>query len=269
MYILRQCSLFIDHYKNDPYAFIFTLKNPQGVDPKRFMKRKETYRAIMTHITAGPVFGNSDLFVGAKCKNEHYCSIKSDIDQDYEYDPQYKSSLFTDWNEQEQAYSFAIYDYEVFKIHNYEDYVKKNCRYADLILDDTHSAPLPDHPDEQELFKELNRINNDKPNLRLTLSQRFLAPHTGNDDCFPESKVIDNQYDTFFKGLFKAPYKTQLLYRASDHSYTSASFHAYCDQSQYATMIIIKTFDGWTFGGYTTKSWSSSQGIFYSFAFIH
>ena len=57
-----------------------------------------------------------------------------------------------------------------------------------------------------------------------------------------------------------------LIYRASEHGYTSSSFHEHCDDKG-PTLIIIKTTGGWIFGGYITKSWST-QGICTFLSFI-
>ena len=42
--------------KNDDKAFIFTLKNPHGVEPTRFMKRKDSSSAIYCDFCWGPDF---------------------------------------------------------------------------------------------------------------------------------------------------------------------------------------------------------------------
>ena len=55
-------------------------------------------------------------------------------------------------------------------------------------------------------------------------------------------------------------YDMKLLYRASEHGYTAKSFHKYCDDKG-PTLIIIKSSEGWIFGGYTTQSWSG-DGIY-------
>ena len=58
----------------------------------------------------------------------------------------------------------------------------------------------------------------------------------------------------------------ELIYRASEHEYTAESFHKYCDD-QGPTLVIIKSSDGWIFGGFTTQSWSGN-GILSQFSFI-
>ena len=47
----------------------------------------------------------------------------------------------------------------------------------------------------------------------------------------------------------------KLIYRASEHNYTANSFHKCCDDKG-PTLIVVKSSEGWIFGGYTTQSWS-------------
>ena len=49
-----------------------------------------------------------------------------------------------------------------------------------------------------------------------------------------------------------------LLFRASDHKYSAAKFHEYCDNKP-GTITIIKSNWGNIFGGYTSKSWTSNN----------
>ena len=72
-------NIYIIGYEDDPEAFIFTLKNPHGVKPTRFMKRKESDKAIVRDLKYGPIFGNGfDIYIGSLCNKEDGCSINSD-----------------------------------------------------------------------------------------------------------------------------------------------------------------------------------------------
>ena len=80
-------------------------------------------------------------------------------------------------------------------------------------------------------------------------------------DCFyPErfvhiSSIIDNkEYDRYLQ-KWAGNCKWKLIYRASEHRYKSKTFHDYCDDKE-PTLIVIKSSEGWIFGGYTTQSWS-------------
>ena len=61
--------------------------------------------------------------------------------------------------------------------------------------------------------------------------------------------------------MVRNDYKWKLIYRSSEHGYTGSSFHEYCDDVNGPTLVIIKSSEGWIFGGYTTQSWSG-KGIY-------
>ena len=57
----------------DDKAFIFTLKNPNGVEPTRYMKRKESGCAIYCYHDNGPTFGSSsyyDIYIAKNCTQD-------------------------------------------------------------------------------------------------------------------------------------------------------------------------------------------------------
>ena len=70
----------------------------------------------------------------------------------------------------------------------------------------------------------------------------------------------NSDYDDKMREWLGSDYDMKLLYRASEHGYTAKSFHKYCDDKG-PTLIIIKSSEGWIFGGYTTQSWSG-DGIY-------
>lgn len=87
------------------------------------------------------------------------------------------------------------------------------------------------------------------------------------DDCFfhpslllPHSHIVDKKYDKYLRE-WAGDYKWQLIFRASENDYSATSFHQNCDNKG-PTIIIIKSKEGWIFGGYISKSWRSDS-IFY------
>ncbi len=70
----------------------------------------------------------------------------------------------------------------------------------------------------------------------------------------PHTHIVSQQYDNKLRE-WVGDYKWRLIYRASEHGYTAESFHEYCDDKG-PTLIVIKSSEGWIFGGYTTQSWS-------------
>ena len=75
--------------------------------------------------------------------------------------------------------------------------------------------------------------------------------------CFGSNILVNKEYDDKLRE-WNGDYNWKLIYRASEHGYTARSFHKYCDDVKGPTLIVIKSSEGWIFGGYTTKSWSGS-----------
>ena len=73
--------------------------------------------------------------------------------------------------------------------------------------------------------------------------------------------ILDNEYDEYLKEWIGNDFTWKLLYRSSEHGYTTSSFHKYCDNKG-PTLTIIKSEAGWIFGGYTTQSWDKKR-IYY------
>merc|ERR1711933_692079 len=53
-------------------------------------------------------------------------------------------------------------------------------------------------------------------------------------------------------------FDTNLLFRASEHEYSSEKFHDFCDEKG-STITIIENEHGHVFGGYAEKSWKRQQ----------
>ena len=74
--------------------------------------------------------------------------------------------------------------------------------------------------------------------------------------------LFGEEYDFYLREWLGNNYIWKLLYRASEHGYTAKSFHNYCDNVKGPTLVIMKSSEGWIFGGYATQSWSG-DGIYY------
>ena len=89
--------------------------------------------------------------------------------------------------------------------------------------------------------------------LRDIFDPRFLC----------DSKIVlDTQYDAYLKEWI-GDYSWKLLYRASEHNYFAKSFHECCDKAIGPTLVVIKSSEGWIFGGYTTQPWMGNSIIIY------
>ena len=113
------------------------MKNPHGVEPARYMKRKESRCAIKCDSNDGPIFcGNewaSDILIGDNCNNEYSCLINNDDRYGYECHPVYKKSLFVNSNEPDKQNEFSVLDYEVYASDMKEkDNINKISVYIDL-----------------------------------------------------------------------------------------------------------------------------------------
>ena len=105
---------------------------------------------------------------------------------------------------------------------------------------------------EKELIDEMKKLG-------IELTEQELKEIQG---CFYQPKlaydsfIIDQpNYDECLQQWLGSDHKWKLIYRASEHDYTAESFHEICDDVS-PTLIIIKSTEGWIFGGYTTKSWN-------------
>ena len=107
--------------EDDDNAFIFTLKNPHGVEPTRFMKRKKCPLAICCNPEWGPTFGNIlnfDIGIWGDCNIEPNCFIDNCAAKAYECHPQYKSSLFVNTDGPKEKNFFSVLDLEVYTFDN-------------------------------------------------------------------------------------------------------------------------------------------------------
>ena len=235
------------------------MKNPHGVEPTRYMKRKESKYAIICHPYCGPVFGNGcnvDI-----CIRDHYdkiesCYIDNDGTYGYECHPIHKKSLFVNTAGPEEKNHFTILDYEVFGIdYENQDNINKLCKYPDIIMEyietkDMSEESLKQFDDETELLNDLNAIHCDDSNIRVKISRYYLK---NPSDFLTDTQIVNQQYDNKLRE-WAGDYKWRLIYRASEHGYRAKSFHEYCDDKG-PTLVVIKSSGGWIFGGYTTQLW--------------
>ncbi len=231
------------------------MKNPHGVEPTRFMKREESEYAIECHPDHGPIFGIFDICLDYQINKENNCFIHNDGTNEYECHPEYKSSLFVNTAGPDEDNNFSVLDYEVYCIDNYKDYIYNICKYPDIIwkyieTDDIPDDSLQQFDDEDGLKNDLDAIHCDSA-IRLKISNYYFKNPSG---FLPDTHIVNQQYDDKLREWLGNDYKWKLIYRASEHDYTSKSFHEYCDDKG-PTLVIIKSSGGWIFGGYTTQSW--------------
>ena len=232
------------------------MKNPHGVEPTRYMKRKESKYAIKCSPDYGPIFGNDDIYIGNNCYEENSHLIGNDGEGGYECHPVYKKSLFVNTDGSDTQNYFTLFDYEVFSIDYENRYtVDHLCKHPDIIMEyietkDISEESLNQFDDDIELLNDLDAIHCDD-SIRFKVSHYYLK---NPSELLPNTQLVDKKYDAKLKE-WAGNYKWKLIYRASEHGYTAKSFHECCNNVKGPTLIVIKSSGGWIFGGYTTQSW--------------
>ena len=151
--------------------------------------------------------------------------------------------------------SFTVLDYEVYCIDNYKDYIYDICKHPDIIWNYIETKDIPEESlkqfdDDIDLLNDLDAILCNDSDIRLKISQLCLK---NPSELLPDTQIVNQQYDAILREWI-GDCKWRLLYRSSEHDYTSKSFHEYCN-GKGPTLIVIKSDEGWIFGGYTTQSW--------------
>ena len=236
----------------DAQAFLFTLKNHLGTIPTRFMI-KDASKAIYCFDNLGPLFGSDDIHINNKCNQQE----KNSIDCKGTYGLQ-DSSLFVNTAEPENKNTFTVLDYEVFG-YDYEnhDNISKLCKYPDIIWEyiqtkDISEQSLKQLDEDRGLLNDLNVIHCENSKIRLKISLSYFK---NPSSLLLNTQIVDKKYDPKLREWLGRMKKWKLIYRASEYGYTPESFHQYCDNKG-PTLVVIKSTDGWIFGGYTTQSWS-------------
>ena len=84
----------------------------------RFLMKKRCKKGISRIDKYGPVFGQwwGALTICDHCNREDSCYIDFIHDDAYECQPEYRSSLFVDKNDNDERNRFSVLDYEVYAL---------------------------------------------------------------------------------------------------------------------------------------------------------
>ncbi len=126
-------------------------------------------------------------------------------------------------------------------LNDFENYLKVSSTYVKndkLKIDD--------------IINLLSMIGIDTSN---EIVRQYLLNYTNSFFCYGTKVLENSEYDDKLREWLGKDSKWKLLYRASEHGYTAKSFHECCNHKG-PTLVIIKSTDGYIFGGYTTQSWS-------------
>ena len=213
-------------------------------------------------IECDPKYGSffCDIKIYDNCNKENNSII--DGYAKYEFHPQYKSSLFVNTAGPNEVNMFSVLDYEVYCIDNYKDYIYNICKHPEIIwkyieTQDISEESLKEVGDEQELLSDLDAINYEDNDIRVKISRCCLK---NPSELLPNTQIVDRQYDSYLKE-WAGDIKWRLIYRASEHKYSILRYFMHCNFVNEPKLIIIKSSEGWIFGGYTTQSWSG-YGIY-------
>ena len=80
-------------------------------------------------------------------------------------------------------------------------------------------------------------------------------------ETFKSSKLANDQFITTLKKFveeYKPILRSKLIYRASVDGFHSSNFHQKCDNIS-NTVTIIRSNNGYVFGGFTTQTWEGSD----------
>ncbi len=153
-----------------------------------------------------------------------------------------KFTKFIRYNEETKDFTIKI----VLKYYDViEDYLKNGKINNELVMKYRYDG------NEDELMSEMEMIgitlnDEEKKEIQKSFGSKFLRG---------SMILLDEQYDSYLREWLGNDYKWKLIYRASEHRYTAESFHQYCNNKG-PTLVLIKSSEGWIFGGYTTQSWS-------------
>ena len=250
------------------------MKNPHGVEPTRFMKRKESEYVIYCSYYFGPSFGSDgrNILLLNRCNGDEFCWINAN--NEYECHPEYKSSLFVNTAGPDEENPFFVFDYEVYCIDNYKDYLSNICKHPDLILEyletgDISEDSLKQIDDEAELLTDLDVTHYGNKNIQFKISHScFKNP----SKYLTNSLIVKNEYDNCLKEWLGKDTQWRLIFESSlqCNSKTNLFFEFY---DIGPTLIVIKSSGGWIFGGYTTQLWkvvhpNSYESIYYDMILI-
>ena len=85
--------------------------------------------------------------------------------------------------------------------------------------------------------------------------KNYLLNYTPSLFCYGTKILENHDYDDKLREWLGIDHKWKLLYRASEHDYTAKSFDKYCEKVIGPILVIIKSSEGWIFGGYAYEAW--------------
>ena len=230
---------------------------------KKYLNQIKKYNEAAVFVSPDEEIISKDIEI----ENNYYCPKKSNRD-------------FSELMEIENNYNCSKKSYkdlsEYTEKKNY--YYNPNYTYRDS-LNMSLRHKKNEFLEEQKIEKEENRYH---PNIKLgrknsKINGEYVSINKilyklvfiENEDTYFESKILgyDSCYQEILKEWLKRPNpylgenafnNISLLYRGSRDGFEARKFHSKCDMKG-RTLVIIKSKDGYIFGGYSTISWESTK----------
>ena len=146
-------------------------------------------------------------------------------------------------------------------------YINIELYYFDIILlylrEEKFSKDLIQRYGNIKTIKEELQQEMEKIGIQLTEEQINLIETYSDERSLRGSNIIDLGTDQKLAKWIGKDHQWKLIYRASEHDFSSKSFHK-CSDNQKPTIVLVQSTNHCIFGGYTTQSWSgnSIQGHF-------
>jgi len=115
--------------------------------------------------------------------------------------------------------------------------------------------------DLPNIFKVKNKsesVENMVSKLFPGLEELFQGCCTKLDSQIIESDSEKDQVMRWLEEVNRRPSEPKLLYRGSQHGWDVSSFHSKCDNNQH-TLVVVKTVEGYVFGGYSDQTWNCNN----------
>ena len=91
------------------------------------------------------------------------------------------------------------------------------------------------------------------------LEERFLSSGKSELESQIVTSLSDKNYISTWLEEVNRRSELKLLYRASRDGWSTNSFHSKCDNHQH-TLTVVKTVEGYVFGGYSDQTWNCNGG---------
>ena len=140
-------------------------------------------------------------------------------------------------------------------------YINIELYYFDIILlylrEEKFSKDLIQRYGNIKTIKEELQQEMEKIGIQLTEEQINLIETYSDERSLRGSNIIDLGTDQKLAKWIGKDHQWKLIYRASEHDFSSKSFHKCCD-NQKPTIVLVQSTNHCIFGGYTTQSWSGN-----------